>query len=153
MKNGIKLISIIALAAVIGFTMAACSDELYPAKPPTPKVIETDFRGSILSAVLDLSEHVTDLDIDIIVGESSISWTGDDADSLTGVYTEGGDSDISGKWAYLYKDGAKIGVVITDYTDIILFIGKYSTDYSTYINNISPTIDLTGISDYPSIMG
>ena len=150
MKNLIKLLGIIALIAIIGLGVTACKEGDDP-----PKVIAEHYRGSGVGIhYLDISATDYDNQIEITVGETSISYTGDKTGSLTGLHTvEGGVTKYTGKWAYLYKDGIKIGI-ITEFEGAAVYVGKSVTLNSnkSYIEeDFEITFDVTGVSDYPSI--
>jgi len=150
MKNLMKLLGIIVLTATIGFGMTACGngDDDDP-----PKVIAADYRGTITGASLDLTTISDNHNINLTVGETSLSWTGDKTGSQTGVYTESGGTLSDGKWAYLYKDGTKIGMIAKNSGTLEIITGNAAKDNTasiqTYYGGIS--LDFTGISDYPSI--
>ena len=102
MKNWYKLVGLVAVMAVIGIALVACSD----GSTDDPVLAKYQFTG-------DFSVNSTPTG-KITIGKNSISTTTAGI-SLSGIYTSGGGSDGESTWTYLYTgDGTKIGVILVN---------------------------------------
>ncbi|GMO48979.1 MAG: hypothetical protein Pg6C_11680 [Treponemataceae bacterium] len=103
------------LALVFGFALAGCDN---PAggggDDDPPKTVAAEYRFTVTGTEWIFPGTY---DFTFTLGETSAVKIGVNAFSLTGVYTEGGGTFSyymggGGKWAYLYDNTGKIGVVL-----------------------------------------
>ena len=177
MKNNSKWfeamprIALITLTVVIALAFAACGDKgsgdpTGPGggDPPVtpPKVIAAEWRKTFSNG--DYMPNGDDYyaPTTTILGENTITISDGGLGSsvtITGVYTQGGGPitiNDPGEWAYVYKDGVKIGYIYRshNFTNYLLQIGKVAVvNVSAQESSIGVTIDLDGVPDYPSIQG
>ena len=97
-----------------------------------------------------------------VIGENKVTLSGGDLGSdvvISNIYTEGGGQGTKltpSEWAYVYKDGAKIGFIVkynlygTTCYDILLG-AQAKARVAGYDFDLGITIDLTGVPDYPSV--
>jgi predicted small secreted protein len=160
MKNTSKWFGLIALVAVIALTFAACN------KPTgggdDPKVIAPEWRKTFSSGDYMPNNDDYYAPTTTTLGENTITISGGGLGSpvtITGVYTQGGGPitiNDPGEWAFVYKDGVKIGYILGSYnfTNYLLHIGKVAVvNLSANESTFGVTIDLDGVPDYPSIQG
>jgi len=117
------------------------------------QVIAIDFRGTGYAFVAIDAEHYEDWS-ELTIEKTSISW---DGGSFTNLYTAGGgeydNGEGSGKWAYLYKSGTKIGIIIKPYGYYIcVYTGESAKNSKDSIEYwLETTLDLTGVGGYPCL--
>ena len=160
MRNG----KILVVAFAVLLMAVACSNGT--TTKPTGSVAD-EYRTTIVAnGQIFLSEDdVFSNTVDLIIGKTTLSWTGDVDGKLAGISTGPINSYASvgvygsGIWSYLYHNGQKIGHVFRSEG------GKDGAEYSIDITtgktakgNLSKTnqhpnvdINLDGVPDYPAI--
>jgi len=138
--------SVLAVITIAMMSFCGCKEDSNP-----ELYISEEYRGTLSGGMLTSAESPYRT-IDIVIGETEVSWTGEETGSITGLYTSGGSLYSNGKWDYLYKNGSKIGFVMKDSDEMRFYIGIAATDNKGYCEGkIGKTLDFTGVTEYPTI--
>jgi len=150
-RNFSKFLSIPILAVLLGGAIAFSSCKKDHKKDPYLCISE-EYRGTFNYGGMYISAESPYRTIHIVIGETEVSWTGEETGSITGLYTSGGSLYNNGKWDYLYKNRSKIGFAMKDTEEIRFYIGMAAKDNKEYCEGkIGKTLDFAGITEYPSI--